>query len=166
MKFRYLFLVALLLLAFVAMPASAFTAQKLVITVDNDGDADINFNYQLNWMEGFAYFVIPNKEQIVQSALEREFPSKEVDSIQVSRTSTDLIVRNFAKVTTSGGTRTYKTPAVSFKVAQDLLNDYPRIARSIIPDFSPKETIVRFPGSGDRYKYSNVDGIPKITYTK
>jgi len=85
---------------------------------------------------------------------------------KVSRTSTDLIVRKFAKVTTSGGTRTYKTPAVSFKVAQDLLNDYPGIARVIIPDFSPQETIVRFPGSGDRYKYSNVDGIPKITYTK
>jgi len=165
MKYRYLFLVALLVLALISMPATAFTAKKVVITINNDGDANINFNYQLTWMESFVYSFIPNKEQIVQSALEGNFPSKEVDSIQVSRTSTDLIVRDFAKVTTSGGTTTFKTPTVSFTMAQDLLNNYPRIARAITPDFSPEETIVKFPGSGDTYTYINVDGIPQITYT-
>jgi hypothetical protein len=165
MKYRYLFLVAILVLALISMPASAFTAQKVVITVNNEGDANINFNYQLTWMESFVYSFIPNKEQIVTSALESRFPSKEVDNIQVSRTSTDLIVRKFAKVTTSGGITTYKTPAVSFTMAQTLLNNYPRIARAITPDFSPEETIVRFPGSGDTYTYIGVDRIPKITYT-
>ena len=87
MKYRYLFLIALLVFALVAMPVSAFTAKKIVITVSNDGDANINFNYHLTWMESFVYSFIPNKEQIVKSALQGKFPSKEVDSIQVSRTS-------------------------------------------------------------------------------
>ena len=50
-------------------------------------------------------------------------------------------------------------------MAQDLLNKYPRIAQAITPDFSPEEAIVKFPGSGNTYTYTNVDRIPKITYT-
>jgi len=165
MKYRYLVLVAILVLALVAMPASAFTANKLVINVMINGDANIQFSYHLTWPEKLAYSMIPQKEQIVQSALSSKFPSTNVDNIRVSKSITDLTVRKFAIITTSGDTTTYKTPAVSFMIAQDLLNQYRWIARAITPDFSPAMTIVRFPG-GQIYTYNDASGIPAITYTK
>jgi hypothetical protein len=165
MKYRYPAIVALLLLALIAVPGSAFTAKQLVITVQENGDADISFNYQLTWPENFAYSIIPNREQFVQSALRSKFPSNEVDAIRVATDSTELTVKGFATVSTSGGypeSTVYKTPAVSFMAAGDLLGNYPMIARFITPDFSPEVTIVKFPG-GQQYTYNDASEIPAIT---
>jgi hypothetical protein len=165
MKYRYPAIVALLLLALIAVPGSAFTAKQLVITVQENGDADISFNYQLTWPENFAYSIIPNREQFVQSALRSKFPSNEVDAIRVATDSTELTVKGFATVSTSGGypeSTVYKTPAVSFMAAGDLLGNYPMIARFITPDFSPEVTIVKFPG-GQQYTYIDASEIPAIT---
>jgi hypothetical protein len=163
MKYGF-FLIAFLVLVLLMVPASAFTAKTLIITVNNDGDATVDFSYQLTWYESFAYSVLPNKEQLVKSTLKSKFPSLELDNIYMSKTGTDLIVRDFAEVSSSGGATTYRTPELSFRMAQNILEDYPRIDRVITPDFSPEETIVRFPGSGDTYTYTNADVIPGITY--
>jgi hypothetical protein len=167
MKFRYLIIGALLILAFMAMPASAFTAQKLVIDVRDNGDADIQFNYQLTWPELITFSMIPQKEQIVRSAVNSKFPSTKMDAIRISTSSTGLTLKNFAKMSTSQktpATTSYATPAVSFMMAGDLLNNYPLIAKAITPDFSPEETIVTFPG-GKQYTYHDASGIPAITCT-
>jgi hypothetical protein len=164
MKYVF-FLIAFLVLALVMVPASAFTAKTLSITVNNDGDATVDFRYQLTWYESFAYTVLPNKEQLITSALKGKFPTMKLDSIHMSKTGTDLIVRDFAEVSSSGGVTTYRTPELSFRMAQNILKDYPKIDRVVTPDFSPEETIVRFPGSGDTYTYTNADVIPGITYT-
>jgi hypothetical protein len=164
MNYRYPALVALLVLALIVVPGSAFTAKKLVIAVQENGDADINFDYQLTWPENFAYSVIPGKEQIVQSALRSKFPSNEVDSIRVTTDSTDLTVKGFAAMSTSAGnpeSTTYKTPAVSFMIARDLLDNYPWIARLITPDFSPEMTKVEFP-NGQQYTFYDASEIPAI----
>jgi hypothetical protein len=166
MIFKSIFLLALLAFALVTMPASAFTAKTLVISIEENGDSNINFNYHLTWMENLAYSLIPHKEWIVESALNSKFPQKEVDDIRVSRTNTYLTVKGFAKVTTTGSITTYKTPIVSFRIAEDLLDNYPRIKKAIKPDFSPEKTIVKFPGSGDQYTYTNVEEIPRIIYSK
>jgi hypothetical protein len=164
MKYRYSALVALLILALVAVPVSAFTAKQLDITVKENGDADIGFNYQLTWAENFAYSLIPNREQFVQSALRSKFPSNEVDAIHLATDRTDLTVKGFAIVSTSSGypaSRMYRTPAVSFMAAGDLLDNYPWIARFITPDFSPEVTVVKFPG-GHQYTYNDASEIPAI----
>jgi len=165
MNYRYPALVAILILALIVVPGSAFTAKKLVIAVQENGDADINFDYQLTWSENIAYSIIPGKEQIVQSALRTKFPSNEVDSIRVATDSTALTVKGFAAMSTSAGnpgSTTYKTPAVSFMMARDLLDNYPWIARFITPDFSPEVTVVEFP-DGQQYTYPDASEIPAIT---
>jgi hypothetical protein len=152
-------------LALIVVPGSAFTAKKLVIAVQENGDANINFDYQLTWPENIAYSIIPGKEQIVQSALRSKFPSNEVDSIRVATDSTDLTVKGFAAMSTSAdypGTTVYRTPAVSFMMARDLLDNYPWIARLITPDFSPEVTIVEFP-DGQQYTYLDASEILAIT---
>ena len=110
--------------------------------------------------------MIPGKEQIVQSALAGKFPSITVENIQVSDSTTSLTARTFAGISTSGGlpvTTTYTTPAVSFMMAQDFLNNFPG-AWAITPDFSPDLTVVQFP-DGQQYTYDNISGIPGITYS-
>jgi hypothetical protein len=165
MNMRYILPAAILIFAIVATPVSAFTAKKLVMTVQENGDADINFNYQLTWPEKFAYSLIPGKEEIIQSALNSKFPSTTVDAIRVTKTSTDFTVREFATISTTEtpAATTYRTPAVSFNDAGNLLNAYPLIARILSPDFSPDITTVQFP-HGQKYTYDDATEIPEITH--
>jgi len=165
MNKRYILLAAILVFAVVATPVSAFTAKKLVLTVQENGDADINFNYQLTWPEKFAYTLIPNKEQIIQSALNSKFPSTTVDAIRITKASTDFTVREFATISTTEtpAATTYRTPAISLTDAVDLLNEYPLIAQILSPDFSPDVTIVQFP-HGQKYTYDDATEIPALTH--
>ena len=166
MKYRYIALVTFLVLTLAVMPATAFTAKNLVIAIQDNGDATINFNYQLSWMEQFMYKMIPAKEHIVQSALASKFPSITIENIQVSDSTTSLTARSFAGTSNSGGSpvkTTYTTPAVSFMMAQDLLNNFPG-AWAITPDFSPDLTVVQFP-DGQQYTYTDGSGIPAISYS-
>jgi hypothetical protein len=166
MKFRCLALFALFGLAFMVIPASAFTAQNLAITIQDNGDANINFHYQLSWIEQIIFPVIPGKEQVVQSALTSKFPSATIENTYVSDTSTTLTVRGFSWISTTEGipgTITYTTPAISFLMAQDFLNTFP-YAWAITPDFSPETTVVQFPDS-HQYRFTDTSGIPAITYT-
>jgi len=160
MKYKYLAIIALLVFALGAMPASAFTAQKLTINVQPNGDANIQFSYKITAMEKLLY-ALPYKEEIIRTALGSLYPSKTVDNIRCSKSITDLTVRNFATISTSGKKTTYKTPAVNFMAAQRFVGDYPGIS----PDFSPDKTVVKFP-KGGQYTYPGVTGIPAITYTK
>lgn len=166
MNYRCLALIALFVLALIAIPASAFTAQNLVITIQDNGDANINFHYQLSWIEQIIFPVIPGKEQVVQSALTSKFPSATVENTYVSDTSTSLTVTGFSGISTSErepGTIIYTTPAISFLIAQDFLNNFP-YAWAITPDYAPETTIVQFP-DGQQYRFTDASGIPSITYS-
>ena len=167
MKLQYFFLAVCLLLALAVLPASAFTAKNLDITIRQNGDADISFEYELSWAESLAYTFIPQKEQIIRSALDSRFPSMKVSNIHVERGRTGLFVKDFAGTSTSKAkpkTTTYTTPAISFMLAGDLLDNYEWIARYIEPDFSPDVTVVEFP-DGQQYTYYDVSGIQPISYT-
>jgi hypothetical protein len=172
MKYRYIAIIALLVFALVIVPASAFTAKKLVINVQSNGDADVQFTYNLNAAEKLVYNMIPGEEQIVKWGIGTIYSSKKVKSIRVSKTITDLTVRDFATVTVNPNkpkTKTFKTPAVDFSKAQTPLdnfrNRFPWIGSKITPDFSPEVTIVKFPGNYQQ-TYNGVTKIPAITYTK
>ena len=164
MKNLYPCLLTVLLFTLIVVPASAFTAEKLVINVMDNGDAQVTFDYELSWPELISFSLVPQKEQIIQSAIKSKFTAATVDTISVSTTGTGLAIRNFAQRSDSAGVITYKTPAISFMIAKDLLNNYPLIANTISPDFSPEETIVKFPG-GRQYTYHEASGIPAITCT-
>ena len=167
MKYWYLILISLLVLACAAMPATAFTSKKLDINVLENGDANIQFEYQLSLPEKFGYTVIPQKEQIVLSAIQTEFPTRTVTNVRVSKSFTDLTIKNFASVSTStteGAATTYRTPAVSFMLAKHMLDANPLIRDNVMPDYSPGKTTVRF-AHGVKYTYTDVTGIPAITYT-
>jgi hypothetical protein len=158
----------LLVLSCAAMPASAFASKKLDINVLENGDANIQFQYQLSWPEKFGYTLVPQKEQIVSSAIQTEFPTTTVTNVRVSKSFTDLTIKNFASVSTStiqgGAATTYKTPAVSFLLAKHMLDANPLIRDNVMPDYSPGVTTVRF-AHGVKYTYNDVTGIPAITYT-
>ena len=152
MKMRYLALVVLVL-ALIALPASAFTSNNLLITVKQNGDANVDFNYQLSWAEKWATGWIPNKAGFVQFALQNAFPTKKVNSVHVSQTSTDLTVKDFAATSTVPGPwgrkiTTYSTPKVKFTAGGKLLEDNKAIVpaiSAITPDYSPQRTIVAVP---------------------
>ena len=61
---RGILVASLLVLAFVVAPAGAFSADELRILVDEDGGANITFNYTLSWIERIAvFFKIAEPEQ-------------------------------------------------------------------------------------------------------
>jgi len=161
MKYQYFIIIALLLLALNTVPASAFTAKNLDITIRDNGDANIDFQYQLTWAERFSAKFVPNKEGIITSALGKKFPKMQVNDISVSDTNTVLTVKKFASVSTLGGTTKYKTPAVSFIRAREIMQNVPVISSRFTPDFSPEVTTVKFPG-GQKYTYYDATGIPSI----
>lgn len=163
MKYRNFFIV-LLIFAFIASPVSAFTANNLNIVIDTNGNAAVTFDYALSWPEKVLYFVIPGKEQIVTAALGSKYPRLTVTDVTVGPDRSRLTLGHFASVSRSATEITYRTPAVSFAVAGDLLADYPEIARFVMPDFSPDVTIVAFP-DGKEFTYYNEDALPVITYS-
>jgi len=163
MKSRYFFIFFLFVIALAAAPASAFTAENLVLAIDTKGNAAITFDYDLSWPELVAYFVVPGKEQIVTAAIGSKYPKVTVSDVMVGADRSSLTLQHFASVSHGATETTYRTPAVSFTVAGDMLADYPEIARFILPDFAPDVTVVAFP-DGKEFTYYDVDAIPAITY--
>jgi len=164
MKIWFFSIIPLLLVALAAPPALAFTADRLVLAIDTAGDADLTFDYTLSWPEKVVYFVVPGKEEIVTGAIGSRYPKVTVSDVVVGADRSSLTLEQFASVSEGVAGTTYRTPAVSFAVAGDMLADYPDIARFILPDFSPSVTIIALP-DGKEFRYDDVDAIPAIMYT-
>ncbi|HOX36062.1 MAG TPA: hypothetical protein PLO06_10245 [Methanoregulaceae archaeon] len=163
MNYRVFFLSIVLIVSFTALPASAFTAKSLDIVIDTNGNAEVSFAYELNLAEQALYFVVPGKEQIVTAAIGSKYPKVRVSDVKVGSGSSSLALDHFASVSKGMTETTYRTPAISFDVAGDMLEDYTEIARFILPDFSPDVTSVSFT-DGKEFMYYDVDAIPSITY--
>lgn len=132
------------LLVLAAAPACAMTAENLEIDLDAGGNAMITFNYQLTWFEYMAvYLRLVDPAQELKSALESSF-GKPVEVLSFSPGSVDLQVQHFAALVHNGNTTTMVTPQVSFAEGEALLKQY-WFAPLISPDFSPSETVIRFP---------------------
>jgi hypothetical protein len=154
----------ILLVALVAVPASAFQAQDLSISVQQNGDTVVDFSYHLNWLEQVAVFTrIVNPSQELASAIERNYPDVSVTVSQVRSDETTFVIHSFAHISTGPGGTTYTTPALSFQNAQRVLNQY-WFAPLIQPDFSPKITQISFP-DGYQENFYNQIAIPAISHT-
>lgn len=154
---------SLLILAFVAAPAGAFTADDLQIIVNEDGSADVTFNYTLSWIERIAvFFKIAQPEQELKSALEDASGSP----VTVTSAESDVArfsIERFAKVRSIEGGNAYATPGLNFTGAQAVLDRY-WFAPLVDADFSPGLTVVRFP-DGHRETFENQFAIPALSHT-
>jgi hypothetical protein len=153
----------ILLVAFVIVPAGAFRAQDLRITVNENGDAQVDFSYQLNWLEQAAVFTkVVDPGQQLKSALENNFHVS-VTVNEVSPGESTLNIHSFATIKKTPYGLMYSTPALSFQNAQRALNQY-WFAPLINPDFSPDITQITFP-DGYHEEFYNQIAIPAISHT-
>ncbi len=160
---RGILVASLLILAFMAAPASAFSADELRILVDEDGGADITFNYSLSWIEKIAvFFKIAEPEQELKSALEGATGAP-VTVTSARSDAASFSVPGFAKIQKTDDGTTYSTPALDLTGAQEVLESY-WFAALISVDFSPDLTLVRFP-DGHEETFSDQSTVPALSHT-
>ncbi|MDD5024966.1 MAG: PEGA domain-containing protein [Methanoregula sp.] len=142
------------------VPAQAFTADTLAITIDTNGNAVADFRFTL---EGFIENALP------QSMLEAELTkglTTSADPPQVlsfDRSSATLLVKNFAeKVNVPTGTE-YRTTQLDFRKAEIAVKNS-ALNGIISADFSPKKMVVTFPDGYTR-EFSDFSGLPALKHT-
>ncbi|MFA4859336.1 hypothetical protein [Methanoregula sp.] len=163
MKRVYLLLACLCLLAFAVMPAQAFTAKSLTVTLAPNGDAVIDMQYDLSFLEQSAVFF---RMADPATELKKAFDSNTNQQItvnSVTSSSANILVPSYARVSQKDGSTTLSTPAISFERAETVLKTY-WFAPLISADFSPGVTTIIFP---DGYKtiYYEALSMPTVTHT-
>ncbi len=144
-------------------PAHAFTAKTLDITVQENTDAVIAFDYELSWFENIAVFMrIADPGTELKKALESSY-KKPVLVIKTDGGESRFMVQGFASKVERDGTVTLITPALSFVEAEAILNQY-WFAPLISPDFSPAVTRVNFPDDYTEEFYNQIS-IPALRHT-
>ncbi|TAJ43936.1 hypothetical protein [Methanofollis fontis] len=161
MKNRIRILAALLVIAALALPAGAFTADRLDIAIEENGTATITFDYTLSWIEDVAvFFRIADPADELKSALET-FSGRSVDVVSVSDRSATFSVESFVHIAEKGNETIYTTPSINLTQSEEALKDY-WFAPLIDADFSPAVTVITFP-DGSQQVYENIAEIPKTS---
>lgn len=162
MKTGYLFLGCICILAFAVMPAQAFTSKTLSIDLDAEGNALVDFEYQLTFVEQAAVFVnIANPADELKSALENHL-HRQVTVIKTDSSSAEVYIPSFATIRTYNGDAVMITPSFSFAHAENALKEY-WFAPLINPDLSPEVTTIAFP-DGYKETYYNQISIPSVMH--
>lgn len=163
MKFSYLLLGSLCILFFAVMPAQAFTAKTLTITLNGNGDAQVDMQYDLTLVEQAAiFFHVANPASELQNALQENL-NEPVTVVQADDSSAEVIISSFAQVTQSGGLTTMTTPAFSFSRAEEVMKQY-WFAPLISPDLTPQMTTITFP-DGYQATFNDLISIPSVSHT-
>ena len=152
-------LVAVLaLMALVTMPAAAMTSDTLDISIRQDGRADIQFRYSLDWIEYIAvYLRMVDPAQELRKALESNF-HKPVEVISVDSGTVILSVDSFANLTERGGVTTARVPGLDFTEGERILKNY-WFAPLVRVDLSPAVTRFHFP-DGSETTFADAAAIP------
>ena len=160
---KYAGILTIILILFI-LPVQAFTADSLEINVQDNGSAEIQFGYTLNWIEHIAvYLRIANPNDELSRAFENNLHIP-VKVEQVDSNSIRVSVSNFAQRSIDKDGRTsMSTPALSFEEAEKVLQQY-WFAPLINPDFSPAITIITYP-DGYQEKFYDISRIPKTIHT-
>lgn len=155
-------LVFLMVIALSVMPAQAFTAKSLTITLAPDGDAELNIQYELSFFEQSAvFFQIADPAQELKKAFDTN-TQEPVTVLETTSSSAIILVPGFATVRDESEASTMITPQVSFEKAQQVMNGY-WFAPLVSPDFSPDVTLVRFP-DGYRVVYADALTLPPVSH--
>jgi hypothetical protein len=162
MKNIYFLVGCLCVFAFSVMPASAFTAKDLTITLSQNGDAQVHMQYDLAWPEQVAvFFRIADPAAELRNGLENEL-HKPVTVLGVTSSSADVIIPSFAYVSRSGDSSALVTPAFTFSHVQEAVNRY-WFAKLVSPNFTPQVTTLIFP-DGFRASFKNRSAIPTVAH--
>ena len=162
MKKIHAVFITLCILALAVMPAEAFTANSLTITLTPDGDADLAMHYDLSFIEQSAVFF---KIADPAAELKNAFDSHSSEPVTVSEaTSSSAVVHipSFAEISTNGTKTTMITPGLSFARAQQVMDEY-WFAPLVSPDFSPGVTTVIFP-DGHKTIYYEALTLPSVSH--
>jgi len=152
----------LLLLSALLLPVSAFQMGYVEVNVGGQGDAAVQVDYSLTWVEYVGAFLgIGNPARELQKALE-EYSGSPVNVTAVSAESAGFYVERFARISTAEGKRVYTTPALTFSDAERKLQSY-WFAPLIHPDLSPEVTVIRFP-DGYVETFRDESRIPSLSH--
>ena len=163
MKHLFKSILILLFITFIILPAHAFTAKDLNIEVQQNGDAEFTFKYQLSWIEELAIHMgIVDLQSELKNALEDNF-NKPVNVIRAVSTEAQFKVHELASVKAENEVVKYTTPSLSFSAAEKVLKDY-WFAPLISTDFSPSITQITFPDGYTKEFYYQIT-IPKVEHT-
>ena len=162
MRSIYILIGCFCLCAFVMLPAQAFTINTLAITVGQNGDAQVNLQYQLSPLEDAAVFLhIADPSTELQNALDENL-NTQVTVERADSSSADIMVPSFASVSGSPGALIMATPAFSLEHAQAVVEQY-WFAPLISPDFTPQMTTITFP-DGYRQTFNNQISFPSVIH--
>ena len=149
-------------MVFAVIPAHAFTAKTLTITLSSNGDAKADIQYDLSWAEQAAvFFRIADPADELEKGLESGL-NKAVTVTSVTSSTAEVTIPSFAYVSKSGESGSLVTPAFSFTHVQDAVNHY-WFAKLISPNFTPQTTTIIFP-DGYRASYKDKANIPTIAH--
>lgn len=161
MKQTHLILVCLAICACAVMPAQAFEITSLTITIAPDGDAEIDVQYALTFLEQSAvYLRITDPANELKKAFDSH-SDEPVTVTKVTSSSATVLVPSFATIHKGNGKYVIVTPSVSFAKAQEVMNEY-WFAPLVNPDFSPSVSTVIFP-DGYRATFNDVLSLPPIS---
>lgn len=145
-----------------AAPANAFTAEILIVQIQEDGGADVTFTYSLSFLERVAvFFQIADPTQEFKQALEG-YSGQPVVVEEVSGSTAVFSMERFASVREEEGILVYTTPALRFTDAEEVLSGY-WFAPLIQLDFSPSITVLEYP-DGSRERWEDQAYIPSTTW--
>jgi len=162
MKKVHAVLLSLCILAMAVIPVQAFTAQSLTITLADNGDAEMDMQYELSFLEQSAvFFKIADPAAELKNAFDSH-ASAPVTVPEVTDSSAVVLIPSFADAVSTGEKTTMITPALSFERAQQVMDEY-WFAPLISPDFSPGVTMVIFP-DGHRDIYYDALTIPSVSH--
>jgi hypothetical protein len=163
MKKVYAVFISLCILALAVMPVQAFTAKSLTITLAPDGDAKLEMQYDLSFIEESAvFFKIADPAEELKNAFDTH-SSEPVTVPSATRSSAVVIIPSFADISRAGMKTTMVTPSLSFERAQQVMDGY-WFAPLVSPDFSPGVTTIIFP-DGHKDTYYEALTLPSVRHT-
>jgi hypothetical protein len=145
---------------FMVIPAHAFTANSLDITVDKNGDAIATFRFTL---EGIIENSVP--QSIIEGELKKglTISTEPPELISMDRSSAVLLLKQFADTSDVPTGTEYRTAPMDFKKAEIALQNS-ALSSVVSADFSPETITLTFPDSYQQ-KFSNVDVLPAVSHT-
>jgi hypothetical protein len=162
MKFSYLVIGFLCVVCLAVMPAQAFTAKTLSITLDQNGNAQADMQYDLSLAEQAAiFFHAADPAKLLQNALQENL-NRPVTVQKADLSSADVSIGSFAAVSTDVGATTMTTPSFSFAGAQKAVKNQ-WYAPLVSADFAPQTTTITFP-DGYQSTYSSQISIPSVSH--
>lgn len=154
--------IAIIIMLIAMIPAQAFTADSLSIEVMQNGDARITFDYTLTFLEKIAvYLKVADPNAELKKALESNFHHP-VTVESVNDGSARFMVSAFATQTENDGNNRMETPAISFTMAEKVLQKY-WFAPLVQADYSPQTTTIAYP-DGYIETFDNQLEIPKTSH--